>query len=607
MKRILSSAICFLLIIGLFTNTYLAKANDTKKPEDSAAVLCSIPNDNSQNGLCLDINEQGNGGPASFAVLNPDDILILDSLNQRIQRYRYGAYSETIEIELRDAYQFLETDGENAYLIGQNHFAVIDLQDKTQLYIDYPVEELGTFVCSCSFSEGKLYLMTEKYGNYVFDPSDLTIAKTSLGYHAERVGGISGNTVNVKAANMNWSLEAADTMMDIIGFSPENELLVLALDLSLQRTAADYCTIRKYAAGGSVKASSSVDLSNCVFKPIHFVKTDGNGTVYVMESYEPYTVIYVMENSVLAPVRNEEIPPIPASPSAVSSDNQITVDVGTRSETHEPQTVTISRAAAQTKALNMKNYTWTFKTGHDAWDNNSTAPRYLLAQKNAGLMPCSETGIPYCWANFNTLTTVTDDAGNTHYSFAVGVNQVLSNGNMKCRTGNISTTQINNTIGTDCSGFVSGAYGFTNKVDSSRFYNNSVYFTTITRNDLTRMDYLVKSGHVLLFYQWISSTYGTFTTIECTTATNSAGERDKVLSRTLDLDTISGYIYRRPKAWANCTHTVVDATYSYDAIQHWKACKFCDAHCNVANHSFTLVGGVYRCTVCGYTTSNTGN
>ncbi len=45
-------------------------------------------------------------------------------------------------------------------------------------------------------------------------------------------------------------------------------------------------------------------------------------------------------------------------------------------------------------------------------------------------------------------------------------------------------------------------------------------------------------------------------------------------------------------------------TWSYDADSHWHACTVCNDKTDTASHTFTLVNGVYTCSVCGYVKAN---
>ncbi len=595
-----------LLVIGILFYSVLISSITVKAKEGFAETVLEVSTEGPEiERISLDIDAQGNLGPAGFTLIDQNDILILDTVKQRVQRYKQGLYCETLSIGIQDDYTHIETDGSTVYLFGRSRLLCIDLESKKAESFAYPEKELGEVIGWTFCVNGRIILQSEQFGNYLFDKEQKEFQRTGDGFTCERVGETDGGNklgdrIKVTANGQTWIFEAENIFMDVLGTSRDGYLYMAVTDANLTVADADYCTIRKYDRDSKEISRCSIDASAWAYYPRHYAEFGPDGNLYVMCVYEAQVLVY----RIASDLTGADIVPQERARSVRQKMTDFEPEREIRAGTHNPQAVSISRAAAQTRALNMKNYTWTFKSGHDAWNPDTSAPVYLNNHKNSGQMPCSETGIPYCWAGFNTMYTVTDDGEEVHYSFPATVVQTLSNGKMKYVTGNISSTTLSNTIGVDCTGFASGVYGFSNLVYSATFLSNTTHFTTIQKTQARRMDCFVRSGHVFLFYQWENQLTGQFKTIECTTASNGFGEKDKVLCRSLNINSLSNeYICRRPNAWHNCNHQQIATSYSYDTTQHWKACLFCDYKTSLSSHSFVLQSnGTYKCSVCHYIT-----
>lgn len=273
----------------------------------------------------------------------------------------------------------------------------------------------------------------------------------------------------------------------------------------------------------------------------------------------------------------------------------------------------MKRSDVETRARTMANMQWTVKSNHQmTTEAYVTIPSYVRNAEVGDIL----VGIPYCWGGFNGL----DTCGNyTKFSEIV-----LSNSQT---AGNINTLADGHqayTIGLDCSGFVSSAYGLSTHINARGLQN---YGNAISYNDLKPMDFICKPGeHVVLYLSEYVDSDGEviFNIID------SSVETGKVKTRTKPKKyyTERGYVCYTP--WKpQCTYqTEYDTTYHYnectdcgyesikthtfsysdsDPKYHNKRCTGC-VYTARERHNFVLDAyGQARCRYCGYTNGTSIN
>lgn len=198
-----------------------------------------------------------------------------------------------------------------------------------------------------------------------------------------------------------------------------------------------------------------------------------------------------------------------------------------------------SRAGTRSRAMQMINYSWTWRDKYDYLSNGT--PRSAT-----GARPCSHLsglddgtqtyGIPYCWGGWDSLWTYSDNWQWTSFGDALGKYQTYGPlvGNTTSASG-----WIRGTAGIDCAGFVAaaldayyiGVVGGDNCYkpgvsqigsDAWALYNtvspptspagtNYVYYS-----GMQPMGLFVKSGHIL-FYDYRKLDGSGLATLESTT------------------------------------------------------------------------------------------
>lgn len=146
----------------------------------------------------------------------------------------------------------------------------------------------------------------------------------------------------------------------------------------------------------------------------------------------------------------------------------------------------------------------------------------------------SVQGIPYCWGGFDSQYTVSSSA---YTSFSDAISKGYYAGNTSSHYGDHTA----GTVGLDCSGFASAAYGFSSKYGTYSFAGQSTT-TNIGRAISTPQayDYYVKAGSHIVIYTGQSSDGSVIYTRECTTS----GSNQCTKSYTRTKSELSGYTLR---------------------------------------------------------------
>ena len=194
---------------------------------------------------------------------------------------------------------------ENAYVLTRDSLLKVDLNTKEQSNISLASlaqseNDLGLYVNDMLEQDGKLYLVTEVYGNYCLNEEKQEFEKTAsanVPYRSYRVGGFDGKEIRVEKGDRRWTIEAANRSGDVIGFEEDRIAYVYLYDLDLNREDERYCRILKCAAGEGVVAESFVDVSKCIISAggRSFVKGSPEGSVYVLALYEESFAVYKLK------------------------------------------------------------------------------------------------------------------------------------------------------------------------------------------------------------------------------------------------------------------------------------------------------------------------
>ena len=592
MNKLAKNACIILLALTMLMTTCLS----AKASTPGVKILEGDITDETS-GLACRATPVYNYGPDDFAVLNDDDIIVLDNLSCRLQHYCGGEFFETIQLPAGQDYLRLFASGRTLYVLARGSLFMIDLDTKKQTEITLPFETedqgqniFGLYVNDILEADGKLLLVTEVYGNYALNTTHTAFEKVPSEYSAVREGGLGGKTICVKMGNQHWDIEADDTAGYPIGRNANGDLFMYLLDMDLHVGDKNYCRILKYSSDGELNAVSTVDVSKWAHTPRTFARMAEDGKVYVLGVYADKYIVYKLE--VGSADISEPERPVPEMGMDPAEQEQIREEKG---GAKAAPNVTLSRSTVQTRALGMINLTWTYSNGNNRWSEyGATAPHHLASAS----MPSTQTGIPYCYGKMNGYATV---SGGTKFSSIITTVDPNNSAKRLYAAGNILSSTKSGTVGVDCASFAASAYGYSSLATTGDFASSS-YFTTISQSNLMRMDIIVKSGyHAMLFKEVSSTSSTTLVVYEC--LVDNTNDKTRTNTRTLSYLNSTGYTYRRPNSWVNCTHSSIASNYSYDSTEHWKACQFCDYKTNLSTHSFVLQSnGTYKCSVCHYIT-----
>ena len=585
-------------LFALIALVMLFSMRSTAKTATPATTILEGDITNKETGLTYEVTAITNYGPDDFAVIDDNDIVILDSLSCRLQRYCNGGYYETIQLPSGQKYLRMYASEKNLYVLSRSSLYMINLDTKDWMEVTLPYETkdegqniFGSYVNDILEADGKLILVTEVYGNYALNKGEKSFERVPSDYCAFREGGLGGKTICVKMGNQHWDIAAENLCGYPIGMNADGDLFVYLLDMNLSVGDKNYCRILDYTPDGKLNAVSAIDVSKWAHTPRAFAHMAEDGKVYILGIYADTFIVYKLE------VGKDDISE-PERPIPEMNMEPIEQELAHKEERviFAPD-VSLSRTSVQTRALGMINLTWTFDNGNNRWaEYGATAPHQL---ENAEFNT-TQTGIPYCWGKMNGYATV---SGGTAFSSIITTMDQNNNKRLYA-AGNIASATKPNTAGVDCASFVASAYGYTSLATTGNFAS-SPYFTTINQNNLMRMDIIVKSGHHMMLFRQVCSTCSTNLVVyECIGGGN---DNKTIINDSWSFASLSGYSYSRPNSWMDCGHSTVAPSYLYDSVNHWQRCLFCDGQANVANHSFVLQNnGTYKCSVCSYTTNTPG-
>ncbi len=255
-------------------------------------------------GVMINMKPGEETGPSDFAVISDGDILILDVLVHRLQRYKDGAYYETIRLPEDQDCLKLCVIGDNAWVLTLDSLLKVDLNTKKQSSIPLPdMTHSGDFkpgqcVIDMFVEDGKLYLVTGEYGNYSLNEETQALEKAgaNAAYNISRIGGSSGDNVRVTKGNRSWTVHLPGYFYgDVLGFDQEGNLYYQLTDWNKMPKDEGWRRILKCAADEGIKAESVVDTAKWVYRPRGSAKMGSDGNVYIFGLYEEKFIVYKLK------------------------------------------------------------------------------------------------------------------------------------------------------------------------------------------------------------------------------------------------------------------------------------------------------------------------
>ena len=231
-------------------------------------------------------------GPEDFVLLQEKDILILDAVAKRIQRFTDGCLSQTVLLkDLQGQELFMEEAGGLIYVVTPEQVAEIDLETDDVRFYSYPEggDELGGLgiciydVCS---RQDQLVLIAGDYGNYTVDRERGAIVPTELGYHAE----INDSGMTGSEGENRWEVFAYNTSLELLGYDEAHNLIVRAVNFAVGINSPDYVSIRKYSPDGKILETAELDVSGRYNVPRRSVKMK-DGVLYHLLPMKDRTIV----------------------------------------------------------------------------------------------------------------------------------------------------------------------------------------------------------------------------------------------------------------------------------------------------------------------------
>ena len=248
-----------------------------------------------------------NLGPTEFAVISENDILILDPQAFRLQRYKDGQYCDTFSLP-EEAWFRLCVKEENAYVLTRDSLLKVDLNTKEQSIVALPYltqsdgqNTLGSYVENMFEQDGKLYLVTYKYGSFCLNEETRTVEQvpTDTTYTVRRIAG--SKDILVEKGDLLWMIDAENCEGNVIGFGEDGILYFWLRNPDLvpggvEDIDPDYerCHILKCTAGERSTEESFVyvyDQGWGMF-PWCFARAGADGNVYVLVLHNDDFAVY---------------------------------------------------------------------------------------------------------------------------------------------------------------------------------------------------------------------------------------------------------------------------------------------------------------------------
>lgn len=505
----------FTLLLAGSTGAEAAEPAETVQHETAAEIPVGT------DGYSAGYNKYsaGSEGPQDFYVYE-GRVYLLDSKNDRILVYTGAEFEQCIEL---DAYcTMLEILDNEIYVLAFTQNAVLKFDMEGRLQEKYP---LG---CDASAVKG----ITQRDGRVMI----LNAAGQMLAYDT-RFSRFS--IVRRDIEKVDFSIQGKKTYY-------ENDILIKEY---LTNVTSDYAILHRYnnqsdhlvgdeyitkLRQGEQIAWYKLDMEDWTVLPMRYFRVI-DGKPYFMSCYGDRVIVREV-------VFAEEIKD--SFPGAVAGlTEEIKKMTSVRKSAAAMNKISLSRAQVISRAESMRTIYWMLEEKHKVVRGSAVLPK-VIKDAPAGR---SFQGIPYCWGGF---CGVSDAASDKEYGgkFADKITTVFDDDTM-FMAGNVSRKTpgyVSKTIGLDCSGFVSSAYGLSAKKGTSDLENTSNFYT-VALEKLQTGDMLVslKERHVYLYVGMKDE--NTYMVYDC----NSSSSTGRVLKREVTAEHIKEFEYVGRTPWIN--------------------------------------------------------
>jgi hypothetical protein len=476
--KLVSSVLVFSLI-GISSISFAATETQTN---NVATKIISLEIGKGKGTLTYspNISDSLRLGPKSFTVSANGDFYVLDTVGNKVEVFNQKGQSVKT-IELPKTFFDIEFSGSNGFYVLNEIGDVFEYRDdKLTNSYSFPQEERNSI---------GLGLFLNKENNVILrNLADGTETEITSGKQQNNLGNFvghkKGKNIVLESADesiqVDYTYEAAGTYP--IQFSTSGEQIVLENEALIGDEIYVETRIGKYKNGQKIGTALAIPVKDNydIQVPHKYIYTTKQGNSYQMvlkdQSVDIYELAFTKEKR--TNIDKKLVDKIKPKELKFASKGSKPVKI-----------LTVTPASAITRADQMANTTWTYKTSlMTATTSTTTPPQHLTA--NPGTTGVTKTGIPYSWGGTNAVSW----AFNVSYATAIAGGKTAGNIN------DSTTSGVASTAGLDCSAFVSAAYDFTNRYTTTGFGLSTSPFTNTTWASILQGDIGNKSGRHVWIY-----------------------------------------------------------------------------------------------------------
>ena len=524
MKKIsvfLSTMLLLTMFFTSFTDAATESQNNAALPKEAEfqkILSIDIGNGEQEVAYSQPIDGVANEGPASFAVNENGDIYILDTLNKKILIYKDLKWSSNIDVSYCDYPRDIVAKENKLYILDESN-------------VIYKTDNKG-YILSANKLPNNLeayeikQISVNNEGNIIANLGDKEYEIRDDSYFLKNGASLetknNGKTMDIiKNGNVFSSISFAELTggINIIQDNPSGNTYIEVIDdIPDSPMVLVESTLRMLDKDGNQVAFARIPLEDYYNYPLRFFNITNKDEIYIMALKKDFVEIdkVILGNKYISKVDKLKV-------KAKKEKDKL---INNKVETATLQSMQLTRSQVQTRANAMISLNWTYNAINSSNPSPSTVdwPDYL---SSISAFPSSQIGIPYCWGGFDGIDR-SSSSGWSNFSDAMSKGKFA--GNINCNGGWKS-----NTAGLDCSGFVSAAYGFTTKYNTTSFASMGSPTSSILS-----MDYYVASGSHILLYNGDQNT----TTIYSKESTTSGTDKTKNYTRTKSWLSTNGYVAR---------------------------------------------------------------
>lgn len=520
-NRIIIMILSFLLVFSFNANLFAETENTLKE-------IISIPLGNNQYEIAVKKLQGGSTlGPDSFAVLNDNTILVLDSAGKKILKYIDEKIVSKYDLSFcNQPKDMVVTLSGEIYILDISPGVIYSLTNegnikhKVKLPDVFPVHRILHLGLSASeeltirlFTGEEFFLgdlsegVVKSYEGYEFLNSSQRIKTEKINEQTFKVQGLS-NIITVVGNGLVREV-------GVIGIDKSSNAYVYNIDLNPNSSKVQgERYLSKYDKAGKLLGRIHLQTDK-TFAPTRDMFITESGKVYWMAVTDSQTKIFEVTFNNIEPLK--EFP-------VTHTLNEASSNVQPHKSTSYDRIELIGRADTQI------NYSWVYNTANGQNPPSGVTKPTWLASTPYGTRV---TGLPYCWGGFDSTYSSTRPSSWDNFGDAMGQGKFA---------GNVSAsgTYKEDTAGPDCAGFISAVAGFSSRSSTYDIYDNDSTEVPNLIDRLTMDIFIDRPSHVMFYFGDLSGQG-----ISTKEATTAGPEKAKNYSRTWTWLDTNGYELRR--------------------------------------------------------------